>query len=112
MIGSRLSNSTTQYMRSCYEISMKEPVLSIVVLSFNTREFLQGCLESLKKVTGEVDFELVVVDNGSTDGSLEMLEDYQFPSTNYHTIENKKTSGLLQVIIRRARIARENMSCF
>lgn len=53
--------------------------LSIVVLSFNTKDLLGDCLESLTKVRNEVNFEVVVVDNGSSDGTIEMVEE-KFPS--------------------------------
>ena len=48
--------------------------LSIVILSYNTEKVLENCLNSLKKVSGETDFEIFVVDNASTDGSLQMLK--------------------------------------
>src|SRR3990167_1397914 len=55
-----------------------KPKLSIVVLSYNTKDLLRDCLLSLKKVKGEVNFEVIVPDNGSTDGSPEMVEK-EFP---------------------------------
>lgn len=50
-----------------------KPRLSIIVLSFNTKDLLRDCLRSLSKVRGEVSFEVIVVDNGSIDGSIEMI---------------------------------------
>src|SRR3989344_8923284 len=50
------------------------PKLSIVILNYNTKDLLRDCLLSLKKVRGEIDFEVIVPDNGSTDGSPEMAE--------------------------------------
>lgn len=47
--------------------------LSIVILSYNTRDVLRGCLASLYKVKEEADFEVIVVDNASGDGSSEMV---------------------------------------
>jgi GT2 family glycosyltransferase len=44
----------------------------VIVLTCNGRELLRACLESLGRQTF-TDFETVVIDNGSTDGSLEML---------------------------------------
>src|SRR3989344_4918296 len=57
---------------------MKNPKLSVVILSFNTKESLRNCLLSLSKVRDEVDFEVIVPDNGSIDGSPEMVEK-EFP---------------------------------
>jgi GT2 family glycosyltransferase len=53
---------------------MTKPKLSIVILSYNTKNLLKNCLKSLEKVRNEVNFEVIVSDNGSTDGSSEMLE--------------------------------------
>lgn len=52
---------------------MTKVKLSIVVLSYNTKKLLADCLKSLAKVKNEVDFEVIVPDNGSQDGSLEMV---------------------------------------
>ena len=49
--------------------------LSIIIVNTNTREWLRGCLDSLAKQSVPGNFETVVVDNGSSDGSLEMLEE-------------------------------------
>ena len=48
-------------------------MVSVVVVNWNRRQLLKACLESLARQRGAV-FEVVVVDNGSTDGSMEMLE--------------------------------------
>lgn len=45
---------------------------SVVVVNWNRRELLARCLESLATQADGVAFEVVLVDNGSTDGSLEM----------------------------------------
>jgi len=46
-------------------------LISVVVVNWNRRELLRACLASLARQTG-VEFETIVVDNGSTDGSAEM----------------------------------------
>ncbi|MCL4389942.1 MAG: glycosyltransferase family 2 protein [Patescibacteria group bacterium] len=45
--------------------------LSVIILNFNTRELLRGCLASLPTNS---DYEIVVVDNASTDGSMAMVK--------------------------------------
>jgi len=49
------------------------PRLSIVVLSWNTRELLAACLASLRAVRDELPHQLVVLDNASSDGSAERV---------------------------------------
>ena len=45
------------------------PDLSVVVVNYNTRDATSACLRSVVQAASAVDLELVVVDNGSTDGS-------------------------------------------
>ena len=61
--------------------------ISLVILSWNTKNLLRDCLKSinLKDV-----FEIIVVDNNSSDGSWEMVEK-EFP--NVKLIKNKKNLG-------------------
>ena len=53
------------------------PVLSIIVISYNTREMTLACLASVLAET-RTPFELIVVDNASTDGSAEAIAE-SFP---------------------------------
>ncbi len=52
---------------------MKKPKLTIIILSYNTKEILLNCLKSLEKVKNEVPCEVIVSDNASNDGSPEMV---------------------------------------
>jgi GT2 family glycosyltransferase len=55
-------------------VAAGDPVISIVVVTWNRRELLQACLAALARQT-HPRFEVVVVDNGSTDGSADMVRD-------------------------------------
>jgi GT2 family glycosyltransferase len=48
-------------------------LISVIIVTWNRRSFLHACLTSLARQTG-VEFETIVVDNGSQDGSAEMAE--------------------------------------
>lgn len=48
------------------------PAITVVVVNYNGKDFLRGCLASLARQTF-TDFETIVVDNASTDGSLEKI---------------------------------------
>lgn len=52
--------------------------LSIIIVSFNTRNVTRQCLESIYKAEWRDNFEIIVVDNNSEDGSLEMIKT-EFP---------------------------------
>ena len=61
--------------------------LSVVILSFNTKTLLKQTIESVKS---NLKFEIIVADNGSTDGSVEMVRE-KFPQVL--VVENKKNIG-------------------
>jgi GT2 family glycosyltransferase len=51
---------------------------SIVIVSYNTREMLRECLQSIERESDGLLIEVLIVDNNSTDGSPEMVE-AEFP---------------------------------
>ncbi|HHT9121806.1 MAG TPA: glycosyltransferase [Candidatus Wunengus sp. YC63] len=53
--------------------SSMEIAASIIILNYNGRHYLERCLGSLRRQTFR-GFELILVDNSSTDGSAELLE--------------------------------------
>lgn len=54
------------------------PDLSVIIVSYNTRDLLRECLQSLRSSGGSVSWEVIVVDNASSDGSAEMVR-AEFP---------------------------------
>jgi len=49
--------------------------VAVVIASWNTRALLAECLASVFETAGDIDVEIVVVDNGSSDGSPAMVRD-------------------------------------
>ncbi|MCX6792150.1 MAG: glycosyltransferase, partial [Candidatus Gottesmanbacteria bacterium] len=43
--------------------------LSIIIVNFNTKDLTKSCLDSIHKWSEGASWEIIVVDNGSTDGS-------------------------------------------
>jgi GT2 family glycosyltransferase len=64
--------------------------LSIAIVNWNTRELLSKCLESIYSYPPQCDYEVVVVDNASSDGSCEMVCE-NFPQVVL--INNKENAG-------------------
>ena len=64
--------------------------LSIVIVNTNTRQLVSQCLESVYANPPSCDFEVIVVDNASTDGSCETIE-RRFPQVRL--IRNKRNLG-------------------
>jgi len=52
--------------------------LGIVILNWNTKDLLRRCLQTVLASEGDFTYEVVVVDNASTDGSADMVQD-EFP---------------------------------
>jgi GT2 family glycosyltransferase len=53
--------------------------LSVVIVSFNTEDLLRECLSSILAPAAPAEFEVIVVDNASTDGTRKLLRD-EFPA--------------------------------
>ena len=66
------------------------PDVSIILVSWNTRELLLGCIESLPAAIGELRADVWVVDNRSTDGSVAAVRE-RFPLARL--IENNGNPG-------------------
>lgn len=64
--------------------------LSVIIVNFNVKHFLEQCLFSVLKASEGLSAEIIVVDNNSTDGSLEYLFP-KFPSVRF--IVNEKNLG-------------------
>lgn len=67
------------------------PDFSVVLVCWNNKDYLEPCLNSLYASPIRYDFEVVVVDNGSTDGSQVMLKEV-FPEVMI--IQNDHNVGL------------------
>ena len=50
------------------------PQVSIIIVTYNTRQMTTECIDSIFEKTKGVDFEIILVDNASTDGSKEFFE--------------------------------------
>ena len=64
--------------------------LSVIILNYNVRYFLELCVSSVQNAIQNIDAEIIVVDNNSQDDSCEMMKQ-RFP--NVKLIENKENSG-------------------
>jgi GT2 family glycosyltransferase len=77
--------------------------LSVVIVSWNTRDVLRNCLESVFKGLGELSAEVIVVDNASTDHSAQMVA-HEFPRVRL--IDNYANLGFAAANNQGIRIAR------
>lgn len=68
------------------------PLVSIIILTYNQREYTKECLEAIARNTTE-NHEIILVDNASSDGTPEWLEELATRNTNYRLILNKENRG-------------------
>jgi len=64
--------------------------ISIIIVNYNVKEFVLNLLESLKKAVVSLNTEIIIVDNASDDGSVEVLKDKH---PDIKLISNKKNVG-------------------
>jgi GT2 family glycosyltransferase len=51
--------------------------LSIIILNYNTKELTKNCIDSIIQTAGNLSYEVIVVDNGSTDDSVEGIKNQE-----------------------------------
>lgn len=72
------------------ETASVTPAISILIVSFNTKDVLRECLESVKLASANLTVETIVVDNHSKDDSVSMVRE-EFPWV--HVIESQENLG-------------------
>ncbi|WP_338470681.1 glycosyltransferase family 2 protein [Niallia sp. XMNu-256] len=65
-------------------------LVSIIIPTYNTEKYIHACIQSVLNQTYQ-NFEIIVVDDGSTDGSVEAVK--QFDNSRIRVYQNEKNSG-------------------
>ena len=82
---------------------MDEITVSVIIVNYEVKYFLEQCLYSVRAALQGMDAEVFVVDNNSTDGSLEYLKP-TFPEVTF--IENNDNPGFAKANNQAIRLAR------
>jgi len=69
--------------------------LSVGIVNTNNRDMLKDCLQSIYDTVKKTRFEIVVADNSSTDGSVEMMREH-FPEVKIVSVEPRNGYGFCQ----------------
>lgn len=77
--------------------------LSVIIVSFNTKDLLLECINSIFKSNPIVNFDVIVVDNNSTDGSVDAVKKL---GSKVKLIENKENKGFAAANNQGIKIAR------
>lgn len=91
-------------MKSCGSMKDGIPDVSVVMSVYNNRETLPKALDSVLSQK-DVDLELIVVDDGSTDGSAACLDEYASADSRIRCLHQANT-GLTRALIRGCSMAR------
>ncbi|MGB9911230.1 MAG: glycosyltransferase family 2 protein [Microgenomates group bacterium] len=70
--------------------------LSIIIVSFNVGKLLKECIESILKNKNELSYEIIIVDNASTDNSVKIVK--KLGVKELRVIENKKNLGFAKAV--------------
>lgn len=68
-------------------------MLSIVIVCMNTKKLVLDCIDSILDEGSKLKWEIIVVDNGSTDGTQPAIKKLQTIMKNLFLIENKQNLG-------------------
>lgn len=69
------------------------PELSVIIVNWNTEKLTRACLRSLERHLARIDHEVIVVDNASADGSVDMITN-EFPSVRLIANEDNRGFGV------------------
>ncbi len=75
--------------------------ISIIIVSFNSRKFISKCLESISKCFKSLSYEIIIVDNGSKDGTIDILKEKK----EITLVQNGKNEGYARACNQGAKIA-------
>ena len=99
--------------RSCpkYDRNQTSEVLllSIIIVNYNVKHFLEQCLCSVVKAIADIPAEIIVIDNDSYDNSIEYLQP-RFPTTTF--IANKENTGFARACNQGLKLAKGKFILF
>lgn len=75
----KVGDSLYENRRALVEMQEDIPEVSIIVQAFNRLEKTRRCVKSILSYTKNIDYELILLDNGSSDGTLEYFHSVPWP---------------------------------
>ncbi len=92
-------------------VKKAEELVSIIMLTFNALEYTKKCIRSIQKQT-KYPHEIIIVDNGSKDGTRKYLRELEKNFKNIHIKLNKKNKGFSGGNNIGAKLAKGKYVCF
>ena len=75
--------------------------MSVVILSYNVRHYLELCLQSVQAATKDISSEIIVIDNNSSDDSCSVIK-LNYPEIIL--IQNKENIGFSKAKIKQSKL--------
>lgn len=82
-----------QLSDALYELNQRKPKVSLVVLTYNNLSLTKECLHSIERNTEYDNYEVIIVDNLSTDDTRDYLQKNYLDKPNYTVILNDENVG-------------------
>ncbi|WP_419869063.1 glycosyltransferase family 2 protein [Chryseobacterium sp. CT-SW4] len=89
---------------------MTPPKLSIIIANYNNGQYFQDCYDSLVKQTSD-DWEAIIIDDGSTDDSVEVIKKIIAGNPHFRFFENENNMGYQKTLIRGIEISETPIFC-
>jgi len=67
--------------------------LSIIIVSYNSKDYTRECIESIREFGKGIEYEIIVVDNASGDGSCEYLSNLSKQNSNIVLVKKRENVG-------------------
>lgn len=78
---------------SIKQLKTKYPFISVVIANYNGKDYLRTCLNSLLK-SSMTDYEVLVIDNNSTDSSVEIIQEFAKKDSRIKVLKNRINRGV------------------
>ncbi len=82
-----------------------KPALSVIMPAYNAGAYLRPAIESILNQTW-TDFEFIIIDDGSTDGTREIIEDYAARDARIRSCPNERNMGVTRTLNRAISLVR------
>lgn len=82
----------------------RAPEVSIIVSNYNSSDLINGALESVVATAGDVSFEVVLIDDASTDGGFTLVSDVYKQDSRFVFVQNEKNVGYAALNVLQSRL--------
>jgi len=89
-----IENVRQKFNRIYSEIFGRENSLSIIIPFFNAEDFISSCIDSILKQPYFGKVEIILINDGSTDSSIDICRTYQKKHKNIKIVNNRKNQGV------------------